>query len=201
MSSRKSAIAKAVRAKPPVPKMTVNKPNRFTVVRRRFRNTVQSLNLTAFYNYAVNILCNPTFLLFYSLAIYLCYDYSNSHSKSHIYKFTQNLVTSFPSLSTSACKLYNAFVSLVPFLPVILSVPARSRVATIVGTILYYNLIPERSVYEYLIHSLCIYLFIRTKNKYFRILSLSLLFISYIMQFAVPLPANSILVCNNSTFK
>ncbi|AVH76847.1 ORF3 [Andrena haemorrhoa nege-like virus] len=200
MSQRKQAISSAVR-RTTVQPVVVKPKGRLTSVRNKFRNSVKSFDLTSFYNYTLNVVSDPTFLLLYCLSIYICYDYSNSHDKSHIFKFTKNLVTTFPSLSASACAVYNWIVAFIPFLPVILTVPPKLRIPTFIGTILYYSFIPERTVYEYLIHSVCIYLFIRTRNRYFRILSLSLLFLSYVMQFAIPLPANSVLVCNSTTFK
>ncbi|UUV42178.1 MAG: ORF3 [Kustavi negevirus] len=179
-----------------------------TVVARRALTNVQSnvrskveslrtnLDFSKFVSYATTVLTDTTFLMFFVLSAYLCYDYSTAGGKSHLVKFVTNFVTQFSSFKSNKCGILNLILVTVPFVPAILTVSPKNRFAAVASTALYYVFLPERTVYEYLIHGAIVYLILRTNNRQFRLIGIALLFLSYVMQFTVPLPTGTAFKCN-----
>nr|UDL13951.1 MAG: virion membrane protein [Xiangshan martelli-like virus 1] len=200
MSQQNSNLRKKI-SKVAAPRRRPVASRRFTVVRNKIKNKLSSLNLSSYFNYVSNVLLDPTYLTFFALCTYLAFDYNNSNASSFIYVFVTNLIKNFPTLKSSGCSIVNSIIGLIPFVPSVILAKPNLRVPAAIGSFLYYRFIPERTVYEYLIHGIILYLILKTRNKNFRILGVSLLFLSYIMQFAIPLPASNPLVCNNNTFK
>lgn len=151
----------------------------------------KGLDFSKYLDFAYNSVSTPAYILFFGLATYLCYNYLHAHSKSHLFLFVKNLGTQFPSLGKSGCSILKFMLCFIPFLPAMMSVTAKSRPHCFLIVWLYYVFIPERSPYEYLIHGLIVFLIMRTKNREYRILGCVLLFVTYIMQFAIPMPAAS----------
>ncbi|QOJ43138.1 ORF3 [Sandewavirus dungfly] len=152
-----------------------------------------------YFDYALSVMTDITFLMFFALSVYLCYDHSNNGKSSLIYKFVVNFVTSFPIFKKSLCKIYSLIVSLVPFIPVVISVPPYKRFTSVLMIFAYYFFLPEKSVFEYLVHSICMLLFVKTKITTFKIFSLVIFVVSYIMQFAIPLETGVQIKCSNNT--
>nr|ACL37988.1 hypothetical protein [Ochlerotatus taeniorhynchus] len=80
-----------------------------------------------------------------------------------------------------------------------MTVQPSNRFLTLIGTMLYYVFVPERTVYEYLVHGVILYLILRTNNRQFRLIGVVLLFLTYVMQFALPLPTGQGYNCTTNT--
>nr|AFI24677.1 hypothetical protein 3 [Santana virus] len=155
------------------------------------KNGDADFNLERLFDYVYKTLSNVTFLMFFATAAYLCYNYTTSGEKSHLVVFANNLTSKFPSLNPSKCSILEFVLVLIPFAPAILSVDKKKRVPALVFTVLYYIFVPERTVYEYLIHGLIIYLIIKANDQKFKLIGFVALFLSYVMQFAIPLPSGT----------
>ncbi|AYW01745.1 membrane-associated protein [Uxmal virus] len=157
-------------------------------------------NFSKYFDYASSVLLDTTFVMFFILSAYLCFNYTTKGESSHLVKFVKNFVNHFPSFADSECTILGLILVAVPFIPAIFTVSASNRAGAVFCTIAYYVFVPERTVYEYLIHGAIVYLILRTNVKQFRVIGLVLLFLSYIMQFTVPLPSGKgYSVCNNTT--
>uniref|UniRef100_A0AAU8JN62 ORF3 n=1 Tax=Dezidougou virus TaxID=1170421 RepID=A0AAU8JN62_9VIRU len=187
----------AVRPKTTVTK-TVSVPATKTPRPKTTPNGVGKLDFSRFFNYATGVLTDTTFVMFFILSAYLCYDYNTGGDKSHIVKFVTNFVTQFSSFKASKCTILNLILVAVPFIPAIFTVTPKNRFGAIACTFLYYVFVPERTVYEYLIHGAIIYLILRTNVRQYRMIGVVLLFLSYVMQFTLPLPTGAAYKCNST---
>nr|AQM55292.1 hypothetical protein 3 [Biratnagar virus] len=164
----------------------------------RVKNFGSNLDFSKYFQYATSVLSNTTFLLIFAFSAFLCYNYTTKGEKSHIVKFVGNFVTQFPSFKDSECSILGFVQFFVPFIPAVVSVRPSNRVATLVGVALYYVFVPERTVYEYLVHGIIMYLILRTEVRAYRLIGFAMLFLSYIMQFALPLPSGDGHNCTSS---
>nr|ARQ15947.1 hypothetical protein 3 [Dezidougou virus] len=184
------------------PKTTVTKAVSAPVTKtprvRSLSNGTGKLDFGRFFSYATGVLTDTTFVLFFILSAYLCYDYNTGGNQSHIVKFVTNFVTQFSSFKSSKCTILNLILVIVPFIPAIFTVTPKNRFGAIACTFLYYVFVPERTVYEYLIHGAIIYLILRTNVRQYRMIGIVLLFLSYVMQFTLPLPTGATYKCNST---
>nr|QIH12213.1 ORF3 [Bustos virus] len=156
---------------------------------KRVKEFGSNLDFSKYFRYVTSVLSNTTFVLIFALSAFLCYNYTTKGETSHIVKFVSNFVTQFPSFKDSQCSIIGFLQVFVPFIPAVVSVRPSNRFATLVGVALYYVFVPERTVYEYLVHGIIMYLIVRTEVKSYRLIGFAMLFLSYIMQFALPLPS------------
>ncbi|AHX42601.1 ORF3 [Tanay virus] len=160
----------------------------------------KDFDFSAYFDYTVKVLTNPSYVIFFVCAAYLCFNYMHEHSNSHLWTFVQNFVNKFTTFKTSACSILNMMLCFVPFIPAIVSVPSKNRSLTIICTIAYYMFIPERTPYEYLAHGIIVFLILKTNNQQYRMIGVALLFLTYIMQFVIPLPMPDVsYVCNGTS--
>nr|AQM55506.1 hypothetical protein 3 [Wallerfield virus]AQM55509.1 hypothetical protein 3 [Wallerfield virus]AQM55512.1 hypothetical protein 3 [Wallerfield virus] len=176
---------------------TVSAPRTATVKAKltRLRDSA-NLDFSKFFDYATNILTDTTFMVFFVLSAYLCFNYTTKGTSSMLVAFVDNFIKHFSSFSDSKCSILGMLLVGIPFAPAILTVNPKNRFGAILCTVLYYVFIPERTVYEYLVHGALVYLILRTSNKQFKLIGVGLLFLSYVMQFAIPLPSGDGYSCN-----
>nr|QHA33727.1 putative capsid protein [Atrato Nege-like virus 1] len=169
-------------------------------VRAKVSEKAQSIDFGRYYDYAFSSLTNTTFLVFFAMSAYLCYNFTHEQKKSYVFMFVKNFVKSFPAFKDSGCKMVTMVLAVVPFIPAFLNVQRRNRILVVVGVFIYYVFLPEKSVYEYLAHGILVYLILRTNNKGYRIIGFALLFLAYVMQFAIPLPTKAGYTCATTDF-
>nr|UZH43541.1 hypothetical protein 3 [Feitosa virus]UZH43556.1 hypothetical protein 3 [Feitosa virus]UZH43571.1 hypothetical protein 3 [Feitosa virus] len=151
----------------------------------------EKLDFSKYFDYVTSAVSNTTFVVCFFLSAYLCYNYTTQGESSYLVTFVVNLITKFVSLKSAKCDILNFVLVSVPFVPAIMTVSPKRRFGAIICTVLYYMFVPERTVYEYLIHGAIVYLILRTTNKQFQLIGYALLFLSYVMQFAIPLPSGT----------
>lgn len=145
-----------------------------------------SFSLMSYFNFVCSIFSNITILSFYLCAVVLVYNYTSAPDNSFLYKMVTRIVEVIHALKEYKCTILWFILAYIPFAPVIISVRENRRLPTALAIYAYIIIVPERTVFEYLVQSLALVLVVRSKDKNFRLLSIIIFFIVYFCQFALP---------------
>lgn len=154
-----------------------------------------SFSLSKYYEFAYSTLINSSFIIYFGVSLMLLINYHTSPNKSFIYSFSSTVAKSLNVDGSTACNCLILVVSALPFVSIVLSVQPVKRLLAIILCMLYYNFVPEKTHYEYLIHSIFIFLFLRTTNNSYKIASVLCLLVVYAAQFSLPFKPNKDFVC------
>ncbi|AIL49275.1 hypothetical protein 3 [Goutanap virus] len=160
---------------------------------------VQNFDLNSFFEFVVRCVSDSTFLILFSISMFLCFDFSLSGASSKLVSLATSISTKFPTLLPAVCPVVEFLLVAVPFAPSILVSPKNRRPLVIFMALLYFFFVPERTVFEYAFHGLCTYCFVKTTNKQYKFVILGIALLIYITQFTLPLSSSVDYKCKNST--
>ncbi|AXQ04822.1 ORF3 [Culex Biggie-like virus] len=159
----------------------------------------ESFDINSFFEFVVRCVSDTTFLVLFGLSMFLCFDYALSGADSKLVSFATSMSKRFPALLPAVCPIVELLIVAVPFLPSIIVSPKKRRPLVIFLAVAYYLFVPERTVFEYALHGLCAYCFVKTTNKQYKFVIFGAALLIYITQFTLPLTSSVDYNCKNAT--
>nr|UCW41659.1 hypothetical protein 3 [Turkana negevirus] len=159
--------------------------------KNRTKTIVDSVE--SYFNYVKTALFDSSYVLCFIFAAILLIGYTNDSSNNFITKFVKKLETTETTKTIGEWLLKNMtkFIGFIAFVPGILSVKESKRVVMVVSSLLWVWVIPDHTPYDYLIQGTLVFLALKTNINRYRIFTLLVMVLCYVVQIGFSEPKES----------